>query len=142
MTRSEIHEFVTSWVRAWTAEDLEALLACYDDDAELGSPLLRTVRGISAIERSHQDLFLAFADVEVEVHDVVIDEEQQRAVLIFTIHATQQGEFLGFPASRRRTATPSAYAFTLKNGRIGSERRLYDYAGFLMQLGILKTRNV
>ena len=142
MTRGEIHEFVTSWVRAWTAEDLEALLACYDDDAELVSPLLGTVRGISAIERSHQDLFLAFADVEVEVHDVVVDEEQQRAVLIFTIHATQQGEFLGFPASRRRTATPSAYAFTLKNGRIGSERRLYDYAGFLMQLGILKTRNV
>jgi hypothetical protein len=65
-------------------------LACYDDDAELVSPLLGTVRGISAIERSHQDLFLAFADVDVEVHDVVIDEEQQRAVLISTIHATQQ----------------------------------------------------
>jgi hypothetical protein len=32
--------------------------------------------------------------------------------------------------------------FTLKNGRIVSERRLYEYAGLLMQLGILKTRNV
>ena len=95
-----------------------------------------------APRRNDGHLFLAFADIEVKVHDAVVDEEQQRAVLIFTIHATQQGEFLGFPASRRRTATPSAYAFTLKNGRIVSERRLYDYAGFLLQLGILKTRNV
>jgi steroid delta-isomerase-like uncharacterized protein len=142
MTRIEIQALVNAWVRAWTAEDLEALLACYDDDAELVSPLFRTVRGISAIERSHQDLFLAFADVQVDVHHVVIDEEQQQAALIFTIHATQQGDFLGFPASRRRTATPSAYVFTLKNGRIVSERRLYDYGGFLMQLGILKTRSV
>src|SRR5262249_54715118 len=142
MTRIQIQEFVSAWVRAWTAEDLEALLACYDNDAELVSPLLRTVRGLSAIERSHQDLFLAFADVEVEVHDVVIDEAQQRAVLIFTTHATQQGEFLGLPPSRRRTATASAFVFTLENGRIASERRLYDYGGFLMQLGIIKTRSV
>ena len=142
MTRNEIHEFVTAWVRAWTAEDLEALLACYADDAELVSPLFRTVQGLSAIERSHQDLFLAFADVEVDVHDVVIDEEQQQAVLIFTIHATQRGEFLGFPPSGRRTGAPSAFVFTLKDGRIVRERRLYDYGGFLMQLGILKTRSV
>ena len=110
--------------------------------SELASPLLRTVRGLSAIERSHQDLFLAFADVTVDVHDVIIDQERQQAVLIFTIHATQQGEFLGFPASRRRTATPSAFVFTLKSGRIVRERRLYDFGGFLMQLGIIKTRNV
>jgi hypothetical protein len=36
--------------------------------------------------------------------------------------------------------TPSAYVFHLKDGRIVSERRIYDFAGFLMQLGILKAK--
>jgi steroid delta-isomerase-like uncharacterized protein len=140
MTRSEIHAFVESWVRAWSAEDLEALLACYDEQAELVSPLLRTVRGVGAIERSHQDLFSAFSDVVVDVHDVIVDVDNQQAVLVFTIHATQKGEFLGFAASRKRTATPSAYIFRLRDGRIIAERRLYDFGGLLMQLGIIKPR--
>jgi predicted ester cyclase len=77
-----------------------------------------------------------------EVHDIVADVEQQKAVLVFTINATQKADFHGFPASGRRVATPSAFAFHFKNGKIFSERRLYDYGGFLMQLGILKTRSV
>lgn len=140
MTRSEIRTVVDSWVRAFTAQDLDALLACYDEQAELVSPLLRTVRGIAAIERSHQDVFLAFTDVVTDIHDIVIDVDTQQAVLVFTVHATQRGELLGFPASGRRTATPSAYVFRLKDGRIVAERRLYDFAGALMQLGIIKTK--
>ena len=140
MTRSEMHTFVESWVRAWSAEDLDALLECYDEQAELVSPLLRTVRGIAAIERSHQDLFTAFSDVAVDIHDIVIDVENQQAVLVFTIHATHKGEFLGFPASGRRFTNASAYIFRLKDGRIIAERRLYDFGGFLMQLGIIKTK--
>jgi steroid delta-isomerase-like uncharacterized protein len=142
MTRSEIQTLVDSWVRAWTAEDIEGLLACYDERAELVSPLFRTVRGADAIERSHQELFVAFSEVRTEVHDVVIDEERQQAVLVFTIHATHRGEFLGFPASRRRIETPSAFVFQFKDRRIIAERRLYDFGGFLMQLGIIKTRSV
>jgi len=140
MTHEEIRACMDRWVKAWTAEDLDGLVACYDEQAELISPLLHTVRGIAAIERSHQDLFHAFSDIAAEVHDIVIDAEDQRAVLVFTTHATQQREFLGFPASGRRTATQVAFVFHFKDGRIISERRLYDFTGFLMQLGILKAK--
>ena len=142
MTRSEMQTLVESWVRAWTAEDIDGLLACYDEKAELMSPLLHTQRGIAEIERSHQDLFHAFADVTTDVHAIVIDTDRQQAVLVFTIHATQKGDFHGFPASNRRTANPSAYVFSLKDGRIISERRFYDFGGFLMQMGILKAKSV
>ena len=142
MTHEEIRGLVDRFVKAWAAEDLEGLLACYDAEAELISPLLHTQRGAEAIERSHQDLFLAFSDVVPEVHDIVIDVGQQRAVLVFTINATQKADFHGFPASGRRVATPSAFVFHFKGDLIISERRLYDYGGFLMQLGILKARSV
>ena len=142
MTRDEIQTLVDEFVAAWTAQNLERLLACYDDHAELSSPLLHTQKGINGIERAHQDLFLGFADMASEVHNVVIDVERQQAVLVFTISATQRGDFHGYPASGRRVLTPSAFVMQLKNGRIISERRLYDYGGFLMQLGILKARSV
>lgn len=142
MTRTEIQTLVERLVRAWAAEDIDALLECYDEQAELISPLLHTVRGIEAIEGAHQDVFVAFSDIVLEVHDVVIDVENQRAVLVFTHHATQKGDLLGFPSSGRRVAAPSAFVFQFTNGRIISERRLYDYGGFLMQLGILKTKGV
>ena len=142
MTHGEIQTFVERFVRAWAAEDLEALLACYDEHGEVISPLLHTVRGIEAIERSHQDLFLSFSDIAADVHDIVIDVETQCAVLVFTTHSTQKREFLSFPASGRRTATQMAFIFHFKDGRIVSERRLYDFTGFLMQLGILKARSV
>jgi steroid delta-isomerase-like uncharacterized protein len=142
MTRNEIQALVDRFVRAWAAEDLDGLLECYDEQAELISPLLHTVRGIDAIEGAHQDVFVAFSDIVLEVHDVVIDVENQRAVLVFTNHATQQGDLLGFPSSGRRFAAPMAFVFQFNNDRIVSERRLYDYGGLLMQLGILKTKSV
>jgi len=142
MTRGEIEALIQSWVRAWSAQDLKAILACYDEAAELDSPLVRTVHGVDAIGRSFRSLGVAFTDVETDVHDVVVDVDNQQAVVVFTIHATHRGEFLGFPASKRRTATPSSFIFRLKNGRIVSERRLYDFGGFLMQLGIIKTKLV
>jgi steroid delta-isomerase-like uncharacterized protein len=140
MTREEIRTLVESWVRAFAAEDLEALLALYDPQAELVSPMLHTQRGVGAIERSHQDLFHAFADVKLDIHDIVIDVDSQHAALIFTAHGTQHGDLLGFPPSHRRTATPSIYVFRLNDGRIIAERRVYDYGGVLMQLGIIKPR--
>jgi steroid delta-isomerase-like uncharacterized protein len=142
MTRDEIQAFVDRWRQAWVTEDLEALLACYDEHVELISPLFKTMRGIEAVERSHQDLFMAFRDIATDIHDIVIDVDRQRAVLVFTIHATQQGEFRGTPASGRRTATPSAFVFHLTNGHIVSERRLYDFGGLLMQLGMIKTKGM
>ena len=142
MTHNEIQTFVERFVRAWAAEDLEALLECYDEHAQVTSPLFHTVKGITAIEKLHQDLFLAFSDIVADVHDIVIDAEHERAVVVFTTHATQNREFLGFPASGRRTATQMAFIFHFNDGGIVSERRLYDFTGLLMQLGILKAKGV
>jgi uncharacterized protein (TIGR02246 family) len=42
MTREEIQALVDRFVKAWAAKDIEALLACYDEQADLTSPLLHT----------------------------------------------------------------------------------------------------
>ena len=118
MTRDEIQTLIDEFVSAWGAQNLERLLACYGETAELVSPLLHTQRGIDAIDRAHQDVFMAFTDNVLDVHNVVIDVEGQQAVLVFTLQATQRGEFHGFPASGRRTNTQCAFVMQFKNGCI------------------------
>ena len=140
MTHDEIQLAVDRFAQAWGEEDLEALLACYDTHAEVISPLLHTLKGIDAIDASHQNLFHAFTGASIEIHDIVIDAEDQRAVLVLTTHATHTGEIFGFEPSGRRTATQMAFVFHFKDGRIIAERRLYDFTGFLMQIGVLKAK--
>ena len=56
MTRSEIQALVERFVTAWAGEDIEALLACYDEQVELVSPRLH-VPGPTA--RIQNDLLVA-----------------------------------------------------------------------------------
>ena len=44
------------------------------------------------------------------------------------------------PASGRRIENQLAFIMTLKDGRIASERRIYDFTRMLMQLGVLKAK--
>jgi predicted ester cyclase len=46
------------------------------------------------------------------------------------------------PGTGRRIETSGAFILTLENGRIAAERRVYDFTGFLVQLGVLKAKAV
>ena len=138
MTRDQIQALIDRYLAAWQRRDVPALVDCYHTDCEIISPMFRTVRGRSEVEASFQDLFLAFIDFEIVVDDLVVDSTGGRVALIMTTHATQHGEIFGLPASGRRIELHQVFAFHLKSDQIRSERRLYDYTGMLIQLGVLK----
>ena len=145
MTHNEIRSFLERYVRAWERQDIDALLDCYAKGAEIVSPMLRTRRGEAEIEASFQDLFLAFGDFVLTIDDVVIDTQSEggaiRAVMIMTTHATHRGEIFGMAGSGRRVESQMMFAFRFAGDRIKSERRLYDFTGLLVQLGVLKTKH-
>ena len=85
---------------------------------------------------------VAFGDVTMKVEDIVIDTENAAAVLIVTSQATHRGDIFGLPGSGRRVETQMMFLFRLSDGRIASERRLYDFTGLLVQLGVLRTKHV
>lgn len=142
MTSDEIRTFVDRHLRAWERQDVPALMAAYADDAEITSPLFQTIRGRAQIENAWRDLLQSLTDWEFDVIDVIVDREADKAVLLFTGHATQRGEFLGVPATGRRTHNRCAFVYAFSDGRIVSEVRLYDFTGMLVQLGVLKARAV
>jgi steroid delta-isomerase-like uncharacterized protein len=143
MTSDETRTFIKRFVDMWEREDVRGLVGCYTEQAHIDSPMFRAIDGRAAIEKSFVDLFEAFADSKIGVDDIIIDNESgDRSVTIFTSHGTHRGVLFGVPGTGRRVEISGAFVMKFENGRIASERRLYDFVGLLVQLGVLKAKSV
>jgi steroid delta-isomerase-like uncharacterized protein len=142
MTSEEIRAFVRAHEAAWVRRDVDALMADYADDCEVVSPMFRTVRGKTDVEGSFRDLFRAFGEWTIVLDDLLIDhEDSDRCAIVTTVHAVHAGEIFGVPASGRRFELQLARFLRFdRHHQIGSDTRLYDFSGLLMQLGILKAK--
>lgn len=139
MTRDEIERFVTRYAEAWKRGDVRALAGCYADKASVESPMLGKLQGRVRIESSFRDLFRIFADWDIEIDRVLVDTiDRERAALIARSQARHVGEAFGYPGSGREFSLTAVFLFEFSGDRIVSEKRLYDFTGLLVQLGVLK----
>lgn len=138
MTREEVVALVNSLQRAWRARDAVALAAHHADDSTVRSPMFGVISGRAAVEESYRNLFLAFADWTFETEDLVIDGN--RVAQFFRANATHTDDFFGVAATGRRFETHGVIYMELRDGTITRERRIYDFIGMLVQLGVLKAR--
>ena len=142
MTSDAIRLFIDRHLEAWQRQDVPALAANYGDEAEITSPIFQTIRGRRQIESSWRELFTSLSDWEFEGTEVIVDRDRDTAVLLSTAHNTQRGEFLGVPATGRRSHSRCAIVYRFADGRIMAETRLYDFTGMLVQLGVLKAKTL
>ena len=146
MTHDEIRAFFETYTRAWERQDIDALVDCYATNCEITSPMFPSVRDAAGVERAFQDLFHTFGDLSFQIDDLIVESPAEgggvKAVLVVTSQATHKGEIFGLPGSGRRIETPIVFVFRLKDNHITSERRLYDFTGVLVQLGVLRTKHV
>jgi steroid delta-isomerase-like uncharacterized protein len=138
MTREEITAFFTRREDAWRARDAAALAADHAPDAVVISPTGGILKGREHIERIYRVWFTAFPDLARTAVDTLIDGE--RAVLVSTVTGTHDGDFFGLPASGRRVEFLCAFVYTLRDGVIVHERRILDFTGVLIQVGVLKAK--
>jgi steroid delta-isomerase-like uncharacterized protein len=138
MTREQIVGVVQTMQRAWNTKDAAALAAAHADDGVVHSPMFGEVRGRADIERSYRDMFRAFGDWSFEGEDLIIDGD--RAAQTFVATATHTSELFGVEATHRRFKVQGVLVFELRDGKIVTERRLYDFTSLLIQLGVLKAK--
>ena len=81
-----------------------------------------------------RDAYLREADATV----VAIDGD--RVALIMTVSGSHAWDFFGLPASGRRVQAVCAFMYTLKDGAIVHERRILDFTGVLIQVGVLRAK--
>lgn len=138
MTREEIVQFFARREASWKALDAAALTADHAEDCVLDSPFAGRVAGRPAIERVYRGLFTSFPDFTLVNTDLIIDGH--RAVQVAVLSGTDRGGFMDRPPSGKRFNFPIVYAYTMRDGLIVHLKTIYDFTGWLVQIGVLKAK--
>jgi steroid delta-isomerase-like uncharacterized protein len=141
MSRDEITALIDRRARAWSAHDAHALTLDHAEGCLVESPLAGgTSAGREAIEKLYATYFRAFTDFTLETRDLLIDGD--RVALFAQARGTDHGGFMGMPPTGRAVNLPIVFLYDLLDGQIVHERRIYDFTGLLVQVGILKAKPV
>jgi predicted ester cyclase len=136
MTREEIIAFFDGRKHAWAERDPEALGACHALKGTAESPMFGHLQGRARIIDTYRHLFDIFPDWDFQSEDLIIDGD--RVAQPFSVAATHVGTFLGIAGTNRRFVIQGVRLFTMGGGLVEHERRMYDFTGLLIQIGILR----
>ena len=140
MTRDDAQQFFDRRVEAWRRRDVEALMLAHTDDCVLESPIAGKVTGRAAIENVYRAFVTSFPDMTIENPDLIV--EGDRAVQTVTFSGTNTGGFMGMPPTGKRFSLAAVLVCTMRDGRIAHEKRIYDFTGFLLEIGVLKAKPI
>jgi steroid delta-isomerase-like uncharacterized protein len=127
---------VTEVLEYWNCQDVEGVLAHYDDGITwLNIAMEETYRGKSEVRVFLRKLFAAFPDLNFEVtykiargHNVA---EQ------WCIRGTHGGTFMGIPATGRRVEIPGMSMAELREGMFVSDHFYFDALGVLRDMALM-----
>ena len=138
MTRDQIVDLFDRRLKATNEHDVESLADLYAPDAVVESPLGGTHQGRPAIESVAAAFFGALGDVKITQDDLII--ENDRVVQVVTVSGTDTGGFMGVSPTGKPALLPMVIVCRVKDGLITHERRIYDFTGMLVQIGVLKAK--
>jgi uncharacterized protein (TIGR02246 family) len=138
MTREEIFALFARREAAWRNRDAAALAADHAPDGVVVSPTGGVLEGRPEIERIYRVWFVAFPDLMFTTEDLLVDDD--RAALLARVTGSHAGEFFGMAPTGRRIEVSGAFIYRLQNDLIVHERRILDFTGLLVQVGVLRAK--
>lgn len=138
MTREEIETLFARRLDAFARLDATALASFHAERSVVDSPAGGTHTGREAIAQVYRGWFAAFPDFKLLREQLVIEDNHVASVAIMT--GTDVGGFMGLPPTGRHFEFPGVFLFTLEDGHIIREQRIYDFTGMLVQIGVLKVK--
>jgi len=138
MTREEIVDLFDRRRNAFNDHDVESFADTYAEDAVVESPLGGTHQGRAAIAAVVGAFLSAFNDATYAQDALIIDGDQ--VVQVVTMSGTDTGGFMGMAPSGRPAQLPMVLVCQLADGLVTHERRIYDFTGMLVQIGVLKAK--
>jgi serine phosphatase RsbU (regulator of sigma subunit) len=110
----------------------QQVLECYAPDAVAISPVFGEVRGREAVAATWSTLFSTFSDLTIRNVDFLVDGD--RVAVLGQINTTDRNGWFGLPP----TGSPIAYRlvllFTVKDGLIVHDERIYDSTNLIEHL--------
>lgn len=139
MTREDLQAIAQRYAELWKRRDTEAIAQCHASDGVVESPIYATLRGRKAIQDASRAFFTSFPDATLALDAIVVDAP--RIAIFTTVNATHVNEFFGMPGTNRRIEFRMARLMeTDDQGLIVHERRIYDFTGLLVQIGVLRAK--
>jgi steroid delta-isomerase-like uncharacterized protein len=140
MTHEEMIELCRAWQEAFVRHDLPAFTRLYSESTELESPMAGHIAGREAVVKASEGLFGAFPDVVMTAEPPLIDGN--RAAITAEFSGTHVGSFMGMPPTDKHFRFRLVFLLDVSDGKIVRDRRVYDFTGLLVQLGVLKAKPV
>lgn len=138
MTRDDLRALVDQFKVAFDRRDAMALAEFHAPEGLVESPMFATLRGRKAIEDAQRAFFTSFPDATQTIDQMVIDPPY--VALFATISATHVNEFFGLPGTNRRIEFRGCRLLKIEGDLIAHERRIYDFTGLLVQVGVLRAK--
>lgn len=138
VTRDQVLDTVARWQDAFARRDMTVLAELYADSAVMESPLAGSVTGRDAVIKTTLSLLSAFPDAQFDSETPLVDGD--RVAIVSSASGTHVGTFLGIPPTQRHFKFSLVFLLDLRDGHIVHDRRIYDFTGFLVQLGVLKAK--
>ena len=138
MTHDEIASLIGCRFSAFNSRDIETLMSVHAADGVVDSPLGGHAKGPEAIRKVFDAWVASFPDAQFEFELPIIDGD--RVAQVALVKGTDMGGFMGLPPTGKKFTMPMVFLFTIKDGKIQHERRVYDFTGLMIQLGVLKAK--
>jgi len=138
VTREEIVDLFDQRTKAFNDHDVEGFADVFTEDAVVESPLGGTHQGRAAIADVAAAFLSALSDATFTQDELLIDGDH--VVQVVTMSGTDTGGFMGMAPSGRPLQLPMVVVCRVKDGLITHERRIYDFTGMLVQIGVLKAK--
>lgn len=138
MTRAEVLAFFERRETAWQKHDASALAADHSPNGIVVSPTGGVLEGRNDIRHIYEVWFRAFPDLTFTTEDLIVDDE--RVALLGRASGTHLGEFFGMSATSRRIELACVFIYRMEGGLIAHERRVLDFTGLLVQVGVLRAK--
>jgi predicted ester cyclase len=139
MTREEVEALFARRLAAYDRLDAGSLAADYSEDCVVESPYAgRPLVGRVDNEESLRSFFESFPDVKLENQAILIDGEQ--VAQVFMSQGTDTGGIMALKPTGKAFRMLCVFLYTLRDRQIVRERRIYDFTGLLVQVGVLKVK--
>jgi steroid delta-isomerase-like uncharacterized protein len=138
MTRDQIVDLFDRRMNAFNDHDVESFADMYAEDAVVESPLGGTHQGRAAIAAVIGAFLSALNDATYSQDALIVDGDH--VVQVVTMSGTDNGGFMGMAPSGRPAQLPMVVVCKVADGLITHERRIYDFTGMLVQIGVLKAK--
>jgi steroid delta-isomerase-like uncharacterized protein len=140
MTRDDTAALISRRLDAMNRHDIAAQGGIYAGDCVVDSPSGGgRLKGRAAIDDVSRAWLSGFPDLAFSTNDLLIDGD--RVAWIVTAEGTDTGGFMGLPPTGKQFSLPIVLLSTMSGGLVVRERRIYDFTGMLIQIGILKARS-